>query len=376
MRIDLHPGQGCFISEGIGDLHEMKKIRANETVLVLAKIRLGKVSRSHIRESSDDLMVDLANELGETITSYLTVQLTYKHSGFSNYKKQPPNSVGLISHLTRIQTEATAVIGRLSPNSVWSPRASLAMSSPLSENPLLHLIEIHFSVEQAREARKKLVNDQAPIPFAKRLSTLAGSSEETVKPGNHEVEGRLGSAILAPASLDISTGNEITPKHFKEHLMPSANPLTAYIPRPNHEEEVDPARKIWTEMRQHSRGGRRNLRNSISTDHYSSFDNDASPSWLRSGHISSSGHTSVSTISNGMNGNWRRGDSEHVDEERTRIMEVALRNKRSVGAETLRSIAPSVKRSVGRAGGSSKGGQLSSVGLGAGRNWGWGGSWW
>jgi hypothetical protein len=44
-----------------------------------------------------------------------------------------------------------------------------------------------------------------------------------------------------------------------------------------------------------------------------------------------------------------------------------LRNKRSVGADTLRSIAPSVSRA--------KGGSVAGS-LGLGRNWGWGGSWW
>jgi hypothetical protein len=52
-------------------------------------------------------------------------------------------------------------------------------------------------------------------------------------------------------------------------------------------------------------------------------------------------------------------------------MEVALKNKRSLGADTLRSIAPSVVHSMG-----GKKSTLGGLGLGFGRSLGWGNSWW
>jgi hypothetical protein len=103
--------------------------------------------------------------------------------------------------------------------------------------------------------------------------------------------------------------------------------------------EMDPARKIWTDMRRTSRG--RYQRRSISASTFSVGDNDYSPT--------------------------RRMSDDTIDNERNRIMEAALKNKRSVGADTLRSIAPSVASGKKR-------GTVAALGLG--RNWGWSAGWW
>jgi len=108
--------------------------------------------------------------------------------------------------------------------------------------------------------------------------------------------------------------------------------------------EVDPARKIWTEMRRTSRG--RHARRSLSASTFSVGDAiDYSPT-------------------------NRRMSDDTIDSERSRIKEVALKNKRSVGADTLRSIAPSVASSNKKGPGAGTAG-----GLGLGRTW-WGGNWW
>jgi hypothetical protein len=57
-------------------------------------------------------------------------------------------------------------------------------------------------------------------------------------------------------------------------------------------------------------------------------------------------------------------------------MEVALRNKRSVGAETLRSMAPSVVQMSASTVGKGKGAAFGGLGVGLGRTWGWGPPWW
>jgi len=121
-------------------------------------------------------------------------------------------------------------------------------------------------------------------------------------------------------------------------------------------------------MRRNSRGGRsRHARTSISADHYFSLDEETPPS------RDSSGNTSVSTISSGL-GQKRKAGA--IDQERSRIMEVALRNKRSMGAETLRSIAPSIVQMGSSTVGKGKGGAFGGLGVGLGRTWGWGPPWW
>lgn len=96
--------------------------------------------------------------------------------------------------------------------------------------------------------------------------------------------------------------------------------------------DPDPARKIWSDMRKTSRGtGKRGSRVTESQD------------------VDLDGRSSGNIVK-----------EVNVQKEQARLIELALRNKRSLGADTLRSMArPSM-----------------SMGLGMGRGWGWGPPWW
>lgn len=368
MEIELYPGRGCQLAAVIGSLHRIPIISAHETYLVLAKILFSKVTSSkHAREtSSADLITQLETDLGDTMNPYLTVRVRYQHSGFPNHNNPSVNTEGLSSYVTLMQTEATAVIRRHNSHFAWSPRPSQTMADPLALNPLVKLIEKHFPPDRARESLKRLSDERVPIPMAKRLQQhLPGSSEETVKPVKSSFAAKIDSAfatpLLSPTSATVSSATLSGP--FAR--LPQARLLKE---RASSEAEVDPARKIWTEMRRNSRGGRsRHARTSISADHYFSLEEDPGLSGI------SSGNTSVSTISSGLGETRQAGD---IDRERSRIMEAALRNKRSVGAETLRSMAPSVVQMGVSTVGKGKGGTLGGLGVGLGRTWGWGTPWW
>lgn len=364
IEIELYPGRGCELSGIIGNLHQIQTISFSETHLILAKVCLGKViPLRHVKEaSSDDLIAELETDLGDTITSYLTVRVTYKHSGFPTHKNPAINTQGLSSHTTRLQTEATAVIRRHNSQSAWSPRTSQTMMNPLASYSLVELIETHFTTDKAREAIKRLSDDRRSIQVTKRFQHLPGSSEETVKPLKSSFEARIASADPSPLTSSISAKASTTALSG-----PFARLPRAHIPNERASEDIDPARRIWTEMRRNSRGGRhRRPRTSISVDHYFSLEEE-SPS------RTSSGNASVSTISSGLGGKRKGGD---IDQERSRIMEVALRNKRSVGAETLRSMAPSVVQMSTATVGKGKGSTFGGLGVGLGRTWGWGPPWW
>ncbi|KAE9363756.1 hypothetical protein N431DRAFT_497542 [Stipitochalara longipes BDJ] len=367
MEIELYPGRECQIAAVIGSLHRVPTISAHETHLVLAKILFSKATSSrHVREaSSADLIAQLETDLGDTMSSYLSVRITYQHSGFPNHKSSFLNAQGLSSYFTHLQTETTAVIRRHNPQSAWSPRTSQSMPNPLAANPLVRLIETHFPPDRARESLKRLADERSPIPMAKRSQHLPGSSEETVKPTKSNIIARIDSTI----SSSLVSSMSLTPSTAKLSGPFARLPkVHSSKERASSETEVDPARQIWTEMRRNSRGGRsRHARASISADHYFSLDEETSPS------RESSGNTSISTISSGLGAKRKAGD---IDQERSRIMEVALRNKRSVGAETLRSMAPSVVQMGTSTGGKGKGGPLGSLGVGLGRTWGWGPPWW
>jgi hypothetical protein len=366
IEIELYPGRGCQLDGIIGSLHRVPTIGVHETHLVLAKVLLSKVTAPrHAREvSSADLISQLETHLGDTMNSYLTVRVAYQHSGFPSHRSPSGVAEGLSSHITRLQTEAIAVIRRHDSQSAWSPRTSQAMANPLASNPLISLIETHLPPDRARETLKRLANERAPISMARRLQQhLPGSSEDTVKPATSCFAGTIDSALatrlVSPPSATVNAATLSGP---------FARLPQAHLSRERASSEVDPARKIWTEMRRNSRGGRsRHHRTSISADHYYSLEEETSPSRL------SSGNNSVSTISSGLGGKRKAGD---IAEERSRIMEVALRNKRSVGAETLRSMAPSVVQMSTSTVGKGKGATFGGLGVGLGRTWGWGPPWW
>lgn len=112
LRIDLLPARNCFVTELVGDLHDANPLHAGETRLILVRLSLCRsMSSSHVKESSsDELIADLELDLADTITPYLHVRLTYKHSVFVDYDNPLLSSDGMSSHTTQLQTDANAVI--------------------------------------------------------------------------------------------------------------------------------------------------------------------------------------------------------------------------------------------------------------------------
>jgi hypothetical protein len=345
MRIDLITTRDSSVLDVIGNLHELKTCYAGETHLIVVKLRISKVRKggSHVRESStsDEIMADLEKDLGGAITTYLTVRLTYNHSGFLNYNSAAINYEGSISsHTTKLQTEASALIKRHNLQSAWSPRASREMNGPLDANPLVRIIEMHLPTDKAREAIRRLADDRVPIPMARRFfhgsDGAEGSSEDTVKVS---VESNIAARIEPTPVLQTQT-NSLALTNLSTASSPPRPHPSVYR---GEECEIDPARKIWAQMRRQSRG-KYSYRTSIMSDSNFLDDSDeCSPSHLISADI--------------------------VGNERKMIKDTALRNKRSVGTDTLKSFAPSVAKAK-------TGGMVAGVGLGVGRSWWVGGNWW
>ena len=325
MRIDLLPGRDCMISEIFGDLRDLKTLRAKETFLVLAKVRLRTIisSQENAREAAvpDDLIAGLESDLSNITAPYLMIRVTYKHSGFlEQLPSTLPTETGMSKYSTRMQSEATAVIQRTNLQSQWSPRATCTINGPAHVNPLIKIIETHFPVEIARSALRKLANDRVHIPPAKRYHNDNESGEptrETVKlPDIGSLATRLNSIVATPLNLDLFSIGDSTDCPDNGNW--------------SDEGDRDPARKIWTEIRRTSRGGR-----------------DLDDSLVQ---------TSTEAA---------------VEDERNRIKETALKNKRSLGEDSLRSMAPSVSSVDTKPAAFSTG-----LGLSMGNRWGWGGSWW
>lgn len=244
------------------------------------------------------------------------------------------------------------------------------MNSPPTDNPLVQLVHLHLDPELAEEVVKRLAEER-PIPKARRPARADGSSEETVKPFT---------AVISPiANSTVSTSliNAAVPKCGKTshlaHGTETGRPFARLpsLAKTTDEVETDPARKIWSEMRRSSRSRHirpRHGRNSLSADHFYSMEED---SQLR--NPSSGANSSIDSTHSAGSAPATTNDSVwDIERQRNHIREIALKNKRSMGAETLRSIAPSVERSLGKG----KGGTIGGLGLGVGRSWGWGPPWW
>ena len=371
MRIDLHPGQGCTVLEIIGNLHESKTIRAGETELILAKIRVAKVRvpREGSEGTTEGMIADLQNHLGETISAYLTVRLTYKHTAFPNHKPLEPLD-GMKLRMTRIETEATATIKRRNPESAWSPRTSQTISKPLDDGPVVKLVARHFPPAKAEEVKRRLAHDRSPMSIARKFGYWSEGSngmDLDSSMNSERMTFRTGSAFDPFSTTDSqsrrSLRNSITsrPTQFPSCSSHSVN-------APTQEEEIDPARKIWSEMRLTSRGGRhRHSRASISANHYLATEETKPP--IRA--ISEDTHIFTPLQYSPKPGSVL---TEELTFERDKTVDFAPKRKKSMGSETLKNNAPSV--AGGRGDGKPKGGSATGLGLGVGRAWGWTSPWW
>ncbi|EPE30933.1 hypothetical protein GLAREA_03900 [Glarea lozoyensis ATCC 20868] len=353
-----------------GDLHDPTPIRAGRTRLILASINLGKPrpTSSSYSASSADLFADLEGHLGDTYLPYLTVRLSYKHSGFQNIESLEPGSYEKGSCVTHLQTDVVSMIKRHDKRPAWSPRASQAAAS-FDKNPLVELARKHLPNDEAVNAIGKMSYKHYPYAFSRMPFRFEGYSDDTAIATDNPPQLRASSIIHTPlySFLDVS----------KEPLTRSQsvqNGINSYVRSHNSprtlSDETDPARKIWTEMRRSSRG-RRSINDEwrVSTnDDYT--ENDFTPSRENSSVATSSNFDAASRRETRQE-SVRNEHADSVDYERNMIMEIALKNKRSLGAETLRSMAPSIARGAIR----SKTGTVGGLGLGSGRTWGWGSFW-
>src|SRR4051794_33914701 len=109
MRVELLPGRDCIVSEIVGNLYELKTLAAGETHLILVKMRLpGTAFSNCLKElqTTDEMISDLETQLGGSFTWYLTVRLTYQHTGCRNLPSLPNPDCRRSFHTTTLRTEA------------------------------------------------------------------------------------------------------------------------------------------------------------------------------------------------------------------------------------------------------------------------------
>ncbi|KAF7917613.1 hypothetical protein BELL_0084g00250 [Botrytis elliptica] len=393
IAVEFQPGPDCIIVDQPADTFQAKTIRVSETHLMLVKIRLNEVknSLSHAKQRSSDELIENLNEiLGDITTHYLTVKLNYRHSAFLNLRSQAAEGeFRLLPQHTLLETKATASIKRHNPASAWSPRSSGTLNSAVGASVLTKIIEKHFSAEKSREALQKLAEDRTTIPYPRRTYGYSSDKE------NRKSTASSLSCVDSTDSLLSHSFSMTAISNFNARSSPLSKRLGSPYDHPldQVDGEMDPARKIWSQMRRTSRPARKHPRASISDGNYFSADPDAlfecTPRYggsLRGQNLSifeppdNLLDTSLELTPKAKRDRLSRGKSTNdvIDDDRHHLREMALRNKRSVGQETLRSMVPST-HSGGNVFGGRHGGVLGAVaGVGLpGRNWGqwlpWGG---
>ncbi|KAL7627536.1 hypothetical protein AAE478_001729 [Parahypoxylon ruwenzoriense] len=289
IKVDILPTTESSVVDLIGDT-AIRTVSPGSSHLILACIRLGASRAYQPRASkrvSDTLIADLESQLGDIRIEYMQVRVNYCHSGFPAFGASLSED-GISAYQTRLETATTGTIKRQNPTSMWSPRPT-----PIS-NPLFTVIASHWGPTRANEVMHKIMSNRSSPRRAGTSQTSRG--EDIVKPPS-----RTGTAPPVPrrqASLKRSSPEKIT----------------------------DPARKIWTEMRRTSSGHR--------------------PAF----HVSKANRlpaatTFVDVPNPGAAARPAPARSEskaEVQRQRELIRETAVRNKRSIGADSLKSLVPSV----------------------------------
>ncbi|KAI1142310.1 hypothetical protein F5Y05DRAFT_221712 [Hypoxylon sp. FL0543] len=288
IRVDILPTAEGNVIDLIGDT-TIRTISPGSSLLMLACIRLGASSgQTHraLKHEPDNLIEDLEFQLGSIQTEYVHVRLNYCHSGFPAFRNTLIED-GISAQQTRIETTATGTMKRLSPASTWSPRPV-----PTS-NPLFAIIASHWGPARANEV----------------MGRIAPHRSNTRRPAYWPVKN---DAIIK------------TPD--RTGTAPPIPQRQASLKRPS----PDPARKIWTELRRTSSGNRPAFHVSKANrlPAATTFVDAPSPLPPPTTRPESSARPETAR--------------SEVLRQREQIRELAVRNKRSIGADSLKSLVPSV----------------------------------
>ncbi|CAJ2513587.1 Uu.00g017060.m01.CDS01 [Anthostomella pinea] len=293
LRVDILPTAQSTIIDQLDD-NLTRTIKPGSSMLVLAHIRLSAPQPQRYKgtpeDESNDLIADLEYQLGGVRAKYLQVRVKYCHSGFPALK-QTSLTESVSTCETRLETAATGVIERRSSMSAWSPRLMPSC------NPLLGIIASHWGPVRATEVFRKIVahrtSPQLPDLNSHMDTLQARELEDTIAT---PISTRKGPPVRVPRRQ-------------------------ASLGRASPDDDVDPARKIWTEMRRTSGGKRPNF------------------------HVSKPNRSPAATtyaLSHKVSKPELPQPKTEIERQREMIRDTALRNKRSIGADSLKSLVPSM----------------------------------
>ncbi|KAI2629433.1 hypothetical protein GGS21DRAFT_224975 [Xylaria nigripes] len=265
------------------------------TLLVLAKIQVDCRRSQPVRsmaQRSDELIADIEKQLGAAMSTYLQVRLRYCHSGFA-----APNCIapieGVANCETRLETTVNGIIDQhVLRSSLGLPRAGSSGSS------VFGIVASYWGPVRANEIFFRR-------PLRQGNSTI-GHSTTLVDKHYTNITERNDKKLWTGRQL-----GQFTPPTQTQTDIPDSSP-----------DQEDPAHKIWTAMRRRS---------------------SLSRPIMRAGNVEKVAAAEAMNVSEKaatVTGSTRLKSA--VDWQRDMIRDVALRNKRSIGADSLKSLVPSM----------------------------------
>lgn len=118
-------------------------------------------------------MEELELQLGNVQTQLMDIRVSYHHSAFPEIANAEPPQKGLCNLQSRMETNATAAIGRKTNSSVWSPR------SKALQNSLFPLMVQHWGDEKAISMQRQISDSQMPMSRAGECHAVSPMQQTT-----------------------------------------------------------------------------------------------------------------------------------------------------------------------------------------------------
>ncbi|KAL7922378.1 hypothetical protein ACQKWADRAFT_326874 [Trichoderma austrokoningii] len=178
LTIDVLPTTQSSIVQTICQQSFPSTLYAGSSILLLVQVALqpraavpSPRQHNHTRQMSEELMEDLQLQLGDLIIDYLSIQVSYSHSGFP-FQRGAVGATEVSILQTRLVTAAEATITLHSVLSPWSPHPESAREG------LLSVVESHWGGQKASEMMQQILA-QRPSPAPKLKKIRSRGTEQT-----------------------------------------------------------------------------------------------------------------------------------------------------------------------------------------------------
>ncbi|KAI5919900.1 hypothetical protein F4810DRAFT_464649 [Camillea tinctor] len=338
MKVDVLPTAQTSIIDLVDDNDAPRIIGPGSSLLLLAYIYIGmsRHSQPHksLQHESNDIMADLEYQLGSVEIEYLQVRVRYRHSWFPSFQESSFDD-NISSCQTKLESTAIGVIKRQNSIAAQSPRLSSA------SNPISSIIASHWGPARAKEMMRKVKLQRETSSRQERKLGATHASRNISRGGSD-----AGTEIREKAGIEFSTPRPQTavgsrhgrPVHVPRRQASLQKRISLPAVRYDEDPDIDPARKIWTKMRRTSSG----------VDHpaFHVSKTDYSPASTTKSVVSQHKAATVTARSAAPMLLDPELGTVGAERRRDRIRDTTVLDRRSIGAEGLKSLMPSLSLSM------------------------------